>query len=163
MLSPHFLERCEELNPQSFPKTYATTILHLITHKNQLIFFLIFLRLHSTSFTFSFYYLLLRHPYDLPSNCIFTPDDLVQALSTLRSTSSNGTDGISTCLLFNCHNSLYYPIILIYRGFFDDDLFPSAWKLCSVTPILKSGDPTLVANYRPIIYFYINLYFSLNY
>ena len=32
----------------------------------------------------------------------------------------------------------------------DQGTFPSIWKTCSVTPILKSGDPALVSNYRPI-------------
>jgi hypothetical protein len=32
----------------------------------------------------------------------------------------------------------------------DEGIFPSAWKIGSVTPILKSGDPSNVTNYRPI-------------
>jgi len=29
-------------------------------------------------------------------------------------------------------------------------IFPDIWKLCSITPVLKSGDASLVSNYRPI-------------
>jgi len=32
----------------------------------------------------------------------------------------------------------------------DEDVFPSVWKICSVTPVLKSSDPSLVTSYRSI-------------
>ncbi|XP_015378251.1 PREDICTED: RNA-directed DNA polymerase from mobile element jockey-like, partial [Diuraphis noxia] len=31
-----------------------------------------------------------------------------------------------------------------------EGIFPTVWKTCSITPILKSGDPSDVSNYRPI-------------
>jgi hypothetical protein len=32
----------------------------------------------------------------------------------------------------------------------DEGVLPSVWKICSVTPVLKSTDSSFVANYRPI-------------
>jgi len=39
-----------------------------------------------------------------------------------------------------------------HDGFYLDDegTFPDIWKLCSITPVLKSGDASQVSNYRPI-------------
>jgi hypothetical protein len=88
--------------------------------------------------------------YNLPSNCYFTPDDVLEALTALQSITSSGPDGISARLLYNCRNSLFFPIFLLFRLSMDEGIFPSLWKISSITPILKSGDPSQVVNYRPI-------------
>jgi len=89
-------------------------------------------------------------PYKLPSNCHFTLDDVQLALNSLKNTNSNGPDRISARLLFNCQDAIVYPLFILFRLSLDESIFPAAWKTCSVTPVFKSGDPSLVSNYRPI-------------
>jgi hypothetical protein len=89
-------------------------------------------------------------PYELPSNCHFTLDDVQLALNSLKNTNSNSPDGISARLLFNCQDSIVYPLYLLFRLSLDEGIFPAAWKTCFVTPVLNSGDPSFVYNYRPI-------------
>lgn len=90
------------------------------------------------------------YPYDLPSNCYFTPDDVLAVLYSLKNNFSNGPDGISGRLLFNCRDSIAFPLFMLFRRSLDEGIFPVAWKTCSVSPVLKFGDPSLVSNYRPI-------------
>lgn len=90
------------------------------------------------------------HPYSLPSNCYFSPDDVLSSLDKLKSVSTNGPVGISASLLFQCRLSLFFPLCLLFRKCLDEGVFPSVLKISSVTPILKSSDPSLVSNYRPI-------------
>ncbi|KAF0715593.1 Uncharacterized protein FWK35_00034356, partial [Aphis craccivora] len=90
------------------------------------------------------------YPYDLPSNCYFTPDDVLAVLYPLKNNFSNGPDGISGRLLFNCRDSIAFPLFMLFRRSLDEGIFPVAWKTCSVSPVLKFGDPSLVSNYRPI-------------
>ncbi|KAF0762629.1 Uncharacterized protein FWK35_00008237 [Aphis craccivora] len=89
-------------------------------------------------------------PFEFPSNCHFTLDDVQLALNSLKNTNSNGPDGISARLLFNCQDSIVYCLFLLFNQFLDEDIFPTSWKTCSVTLVFKSGDPSLVSNYRPI-------------
>jgi len=90
------------------------------------------------------------YPYELPSNCHFTLDDMQFALNSLKNNNSNGPDGNSARLPFNCQDSIVYPIFLLFRRSLDEGIFPAVWKTCSVTPIFKSGDSLIVSNYRPI-------------
>lgn len=89
-------------------------------------------------------------PYDLPSNITFTPKDVNFLLDSLANSFSNGPDGISARCLYYCRNSITNPLFLLYRRSLSEGIFPSVWKICSVTPVLKAGDPSDVANYRPI-------------
>jgi len=58
-------------------------------------------------------------PYELPSNCHFTLDDVQLALNFLKNTNSNSPGGISARLLFNCQDSIVYPLFLLFRQSFD--------------------------------------------
>lgn len=91
-----------------------------------------------------------NRPYSLPSNCFFSPDDVFSAFNKLIYVSSNGTDGLSTHLLFQCRSSLFFPLFTLFRKCMNEGFFPSVWKICSVTPVLKTIHPYLVFNYRPI-------------
>ena len=88
--------------------------------------------------------------FDLPSDCNFSPEDILSALSTLCNKTSTGPDAIPALFLFNCRLSIYIPMFLLFRRSLDECTFPDIWKTCSVTPVLKSGDASDVTNYRPI-------------
>jgi hypothetical protein len=90
------------------------------------------------------------YSYDLPSNCHFNIDDVYTALSNLKNNFSNGPDGISARLLYNCRDSIVFPLFHLFRHYLDENVFPDVWKTSSVIPVFKSGDSSLVSNYRPI-------------
>lgn len=89
-------------------------------------------------------------PFDLPSNVTFSPDDELHLLDSLNNSFSDGLDGISASCLYNCRHSITYPIFLLFKGYFFEGIFPSTWKICSVTLVLKAGDFSDVKNHRPI-------------
>jgi len=70
------------------------------------------------------------YPYDLPSNCYFTPDDVLAALYSLKNNFSKGPDGISGRLLFNCCDSIAFPSFMLFRRSLHEGIFPVAWKTC---------------------------------
>lgn len=49
-----------------------------------------------------------------------------------------------------CRNSLAYPIFLLCQRSLNERVFPIVWNICFINPILKSGDPSNISNYRPI-------------
>ncbi|KAF0751787.1 Reverse transcriptase domain-containing protein [Aphis craccivora] len=89
-------------------------------------------------------------PFDLRSDCHFSPEDILSTLSTLSNKTSTGPDSISALFLLNCRLSIYIPMFLLFRRSLDESTFPDIWKICYVTPVLKSGDALDVTNYRPI-------------
>jgi len=58
----------------------------------------------------------------------------------LRNVKSLGSDRLPGTFLFNLKSFLSVPLWLIFRRSLDEGVFPSIWKLSSVTPIFKSGD-----------------------
>ncbi|XP_050066213.1 uncharacterized protein LOC126555315 [Aphis gossypii] len=86
----------------------------------------------------------------LPSSITITPDEVSAAFESLATTRGSGPDGISAIFLYRCRNHLILPICAIFNKSLAEGIFPSVWKCSRVTPILKSGDPTDVTNYRPI-------------
>jgi len=59
-------------------------------------------------------------------------------------------DGLSGHFLFELRSIIAYPLWLLFRRSPDEGIFPSMFKLSSVTPIPKSGIPSTGSNYRPI-------------
>jgi hypothetical protein len=45
---------------------------------------------------------------------------------------------------------LTYPLWILFKRSLDDGLFPFMFKLSSIIPVLKSGSPSLISNYRLI-------------
>ncbi|XP_015369815.1 PREDICTED: uncharacterized protein LOC107165892 [Diuraphis noxia] len=89
-------------------------------------------------------------PFDLLSDFKFSPENIFSTLSTLCNKTSTDPDVIPAIFLFNCRLSIYIPLFLLFRRSLDECTFPNIWKICSATPVLKSGDASDVTNYRPI-------------
>ncbi len=76
--------------------------------------------------------------------------DIIDVLSLLNPNKAVGHDSISNRMLKEVRNEVAYPISLLLKRSFDEKKFPKTWKLAHVIPVFKSGDRTLVSNYRPI-------------
>jgi len=63
---------------------------------------------------------------------------------------SIGPNGLSGHFLYELRTIIAYPLWLLFRRSFDEGVFPSMFKFSSVTPIPKSGGPSVVSNYQPI-------------
>lgn len=89
-------------------------------------------------------------PFELPSDLDFSQEDVLISLNASSNTSSNGPDDISAHCLFNCRHVIAFPLFLLFRRSLSEGVFPVVWKICSVTPVYKSGDPSDIKNYRSI-------------
>ena len=76
--------------------------------------------------------------------------DVLQVLSNLKPKTSCGLDGISSEMLKMCKEEIAGPLTLIVNRSICSGVFPSAWKVAKVCPLLKKGDPLQVKNYRPV-------------
>ena len=64
--------------------------------------------------------------------------------------SSPGHDELPPFVAKACMNELIEPITHMVNESLKSGLFPSELELARVVPISKSGDPSLLTNYRPI-------------
>lgn len=76
--------------------------------------------------------------------------DVFNLLNNLNTRTSPGPDGIPAVFLRNCSSQLTIPLHHIFNCSLEQGYFPILWKASFVKPILKSGDPHNIANYRPI-------------
>ncbi len=83
--------------------------------------------------------------------CIeITEGEVYKALSTLDSTKASGMDGIGPRVLHSCALSLYPVLYHLFSICLTFCVIPSEWKIHCIVPIHKSGDRSLITNYRPI-------------
>ena len=105
-------------------------------------------------FTGSSYSLPDMSTLPLPPSCIctvsFTDSEVFDALQSLDPTKSSGCDSIGSKLIKHCALALYPPVHHLFSVSLSKQSIPYEWKCHSITPIFKSGDKSLVKNYRPI-------------
>ena len=65
-------------------------------------------------------------------------------------TKAAGIDGISPRILWHCASSLLTPICHLFISSITTGNIPTEWCTHCIIPIHKSGNKTLVNNYRPI-------------
>jgi len=53
-------------------------------------------------------------------------------------------------VLSKCASVLYQPLHHLFSLTLKHGCLPTDWKIHKIVPIFKSGDPSLVKNYRPI-------------
>ncbi len=63
---------------------------------------------------------------------------------------STGPDGIPQLLLKNLAQQLAHPLGCLFRLCIASGRVPQQWKVATVVPIFKSGDPFNPSNYRPV-------------
>lgn len=83
---------------------------------------------------------------------LFNTDDqeVRKVLMSLKTTSASGSDDIPTAFLKEAHEFIVPIITYLVNLCFEQGIFPSALKQAIVTPVHKSGDKTVITNYRPI-------------
>lgn len=72
------------------------------------------------------------------------------SIKTLSNVRGVGPDDIPASLLFKYREVLCFPLCAIFNKSLTEGNFPAVWKISHVTSILKSGDPTIAKNYRPV-------------
>lgn len=77
-------------------------------------------------------------------------NSIFEKLKSLKNISSSGPDKIPPCILKNCANSLVTPLHIIFNKSLSEGVFPTAWKVSYITPLLKSGDSSNIENFRPV-------------
>ena len=68
----------------------------------------------------------------------------------IKTSRSNGHDGISSELLKLISNDIAHSITLIINQSLKSGIFPNQLKIAKVTPIYKKDDKKIITNYRPI-------------
>ena len=64
--------------------------------------------------------------------------------------SSSGHDELPSFVPKTCINEFIEPITYMNSESLKSGVFPSELKIARIVPIFKSGDPSLLNNYRPI-------------
>ena len=78
------------------------------------------------------------------------PSEVFQALASLDPTKAMGPDAIGPRVLKFCSHALFIPIHHLFSISLRSSSLPAEWRLHRITPVFKSGDKSLVKNYRPI-------------
>ena len=76
--------------------------------------------------------------------------DVYNALINLDPKKAQGIDGIGPKLLKYCAESLVQPLCHLFNLSLSSSVIPTEWKIHRIIPIFKSGDRSLISNYRPI-------------
>lgn len=72
------------------------------------------------------------------------------ALKNISTRKSAGPDGLDPSLLKLSAEVIADPLTYIFNLSLEQSCIPDSWKLAHVVPLLKSGDPAILDNYRPI-------------
>jgi len=88
--------------------------------------------------------------FSTQGNVTFNLTDVEEALKHLKEGTSGGADDLPAAFLKNCSHSLALPLFLVFSTSFQTCTFPKSWKDANISPILKSGSPITVNNYRPV-------------
>ena len=76
--------------------------------------------------------------------------DVYNAVINLDPSKALGIDGISPKVLKYCGESLVQPLCHLYNLSLTTSVIPTEWKIHRIIPIFKSGNRSLISNYRPI-------------
>lgn len=77
-------------------------------------------------------------------------NEVIKLINSLKSNCSAGTDGIDSKILKEFHKFLATPIVHIINLIFSTGQVPSSFKFAVVTPVYKTGDKSIINNFRPI-------------
>ena len=79
-----------------------------------------------------------------------TPGDIIAIISSFKSKTSNGHDGVSSKLVKDLKYALSFPLSIIINNSLAMVLVPNMAKLAKIIPMYKAKDKKDISNYRPI-------------
>ncbi len=90
------------------------------------------------------------HTNTILDHLIITDTEVYTALASLDPLKASGVDSIGPKTLKSCSLALYPVVHHLFSLSLQSCKIPSEWKVHSIIPIFKSGDKSIVSNYRPI-------------
>lgn len=79
-----------------------------------------------------------------------TPDEIVELSRSLKNKNSSGEDEIPIFIAKFCIEEVKYVLSYIINKSLKYGIYPEGLKTALIKPLLKTGDPTDINNYRPI-------------
>ncbi len=89
-------------------------------------------------------------PSDYPENMLCSEEQVLSLISSLDTTKSTGSDGVSARMLKATAISIARSVTDLFNLSLRTGKIPTQWKLARITPIPKGGKPEDPTNYRPI-------------
>lgn len=77
-------------------------------------------------------------------------EEITDSIKKLKNKMTSGPDCIPSFLIRDCAYVLCQPLKILFNLSLKLGTFPDIWKKARVCPILKQGDSSDIANYRPI-------------
>lgn len=95
------------------------------------------------------------YPFPIVSNQpinfpLINLSEVVRKLKKLKSSYISGPDGVPSCLLINCADTLAEPLTHMFNVSIKYGYFPQLWKDSYIIPLHKSGNKSDIRNYRGI-------------
>ena len=96
-----------------------------------------------------------EYPKTYNLNCsdeeiVFTRDDILNVVNNIDVYKGSGIDYLPSFILKDCFMAILDQLVYLFNQLIALSTFHDSWKIATVTPIPKSGDLTLVYNWRPI-------------
>nr|CAI5870437.1 unnamed protein product [Callosobruchus analis] len=79
-----------------------------------------------------------------------TEKEIISASKKLKNKLTSGPDNIPSLLVKDCIYVFAKPLLSIFNLSVTTNTFPDTWKLSRVCPVFKSGNRSIIENYRPI-------------
>ena len=81
---------------------------------------------------------------------VVTVEDVASSLKSVNPFKATGSDQVPSIILQKCYPTIAPTLTRIINISLSSGEFPLSFKLSHVSPLFKSGDPTLPKNYRPV-------------
>ncbi len=81
---------------------------------------------------------------------IISPEEVSSILKAAPIGKASGPDAVNNKILRELSTQLSEPLCDLFNASLAASYFPESWKEANVSPLFKSGDPSMTNNYRPI-------------
>ena len=72
------------------------------------------------------------------------------AFKSLKRNKSSGVEDLNCNIILDSYDDIKAPLFNVFQSSIQEGIFPDKLKIAKVTPIFKTGDSTLLGNYRPL-------------
>ena len=77
-------------------------------------------------------------------------EEFKNAFKSLKRNKATGADDLSCNIIIDSYEDIKLPLFYVFKSSIREGVFPDSLKTAKVSPIFKTGDNTLLGNYRPI-------------